>query len=72
MFEKYFPSLYWWINNQGWIELGDRDEDRNCWVTIYDSDVQEISYEDNFSKSLDVALKKAEKWTAKKIKEEFE
>jgi len=69
MFEKNFPGLNWWINNQGWIQLGS-EEERHNWIMVLDEN--ELSYEDENSQSLEEAMKKAEKWVLKKIKEEFD
>ncbi|MEM1123123.1 MAG: hypothetical protein AAGJ18_21955 [Bacteroidota bacterium] len=72
MFEKKYPNLSWWMNNQGWIELGSKQEGEPCWLTVYDAEMPELAYEDDASKSLEAALRRAEKWTAKKINEEFD
>lgn len=64
MFEKYFPNLDNWVNSRGWIELGS-DEESNSWIRILD--MGGIVWEDEDSKSLDEALKAAEKWLAKEV-----
>ena len=64
MFEKYFPNLDNRVNRRGWIELGS-DEESNSWIRILD--MGGIVWEDEDSKSLDEALKAAEKWLAKEV-----
>jgi len=68
MFSKVYPNLDWWINNHGWIEMGD-DDYSNSWVRVLD--VGGICWEDKDSGSLDEALQKAEVWMSLEIDGRF-
>ncbi|WKN41427.1 hypothetical protein [Tunicatimonas pelagia] len=68
MFEKNFPNLDWWINGQGWVELGS-DEHSDSWVRILD--IGGMCWEDDNSKTFEEALLAAEKWLEVEIEDRF-
>lgn len=68
MFSKNYPNVDWWINTQGWVELG-ADEHSNSWVRILDEGG--TCWEDEDSKSLDEALKVADIWLCSEIQDRF-
>ena len=68
MFSKEYPNLEWWIENQGWIELGE-DEYSSSWLRILD--LGGMCWEDKKSKSLDEALKNGDIWMSSEIKNRF-
>ena len=68
MFSKDYPNLDWWINNQGWIELGS-DDYSTSWVRILD--IGGTCWEDEKSSSLDEALKLADRWASVEIEDRF-
>jgi len=61
MFSEKYPNLEYWIDSQGWIELGS-DENSSSWIRIMDEGG--LCYEDENSSSLDEALEKAELWAS--------
>lgn len=65
MFSKIYPHLTWWVENQGWIEIGTD----NTLIRVLDSggDV----YEDTESEDFDRALKKADKFLKNYIADEL-
>jgi len=61
MFSEKYPNLEYWIDSQGWIELGS-DENSSSWIRMLD--IGGLCYEDENSSSLDEALEKAELWAS--------
>lgn len=68
MFSKEYPNITWWINNHGWIELGD-DDYSSSWTRIMDQGG--TCWEDKDSESLDESLKKADIWISLEIEGRF-
>ncbi|WP_375562532.1 hypothetical protein ACE193_08305 [Bernardetia sp. OM2101] len=66
MFSEKYPNLEYWVDAQGWIELGS-DENSDSWIRIMDTGG--LCYEDEDSSSLDEALEKAERWAAEENEE---
>ncbi len=66
-FSKNYPNLNWWVENHGWIEIG-QDENSHSMVRILDEggNVWESNPK---SKSLDEDIDAAEKVIANWIKE---
>ena len=65
MFIKDYPHLTWWVENQGWIELGTD----NTLIKISD-DEGEV-YADDESDDYDRAMKKADKFLKNYIVDEL-
>lgn len=66
-FSRNYTNLNWWVENQGWIEIG-QDENSRSMVRILDEG--DNVWESNpKSKSLDENLDTAEKFIANWIKE---
>lgn len=63
-FSKTYPHLTWWVENQGWIEIGS-DDYSDSWVRIMDEGG--TRWEDEEAETLDEALSKAEAF----VKAEF-
>ncbi|HMO40031.1 MAG TPA: hypothetical protein PKC76_15680 [Saprospiraceae bacterium] len=63
-FSKTYPHLIWWVENQGWIEIGS-DDYSDSWVRIMDEGG--TRWEDEEAETLDEALSKAEAF----VKAEF-
>jgi hypothetical protein len=65
MFTKDYPHLTWWVENQGWIEVGVD----NTLIKVLDSggDV----YEDDESEDFDRAFKRADKFLKNYIEDEL-
>ncbi|MFK7946347.1 MAG: hypothetical protein AB8G11_02065 [Saprospiraceae bacterium] len=68
MFSENYPNIDWWINTQGWIELG-TDNNSDSWVRILDTGG--MYWEDETSDSLDDALRAADKWLSYEIDDRF-
>ncbi|MEH0154843.1 hypothetical protein V6R21_11930 [Limibacter armeniacum] len=68
MFKKAYPNLAWWVENQGWIEIGE-DLQSDSWIRILDEGG--MCWEDEGSSSLDEALLEADKWLAEEIEDRF-
>ena len=68
MFSEIYPNLDWWVDGQGWIELGG-DTYSNFWVRILDEGG--TCWEDEGSNSLDEALDLADRWAALEIENRF-
>ena len=66
-FSESYPNLNWWVENQGWIEIG-QDEHSRSMVRILDEGGM-IWESDPKSKTLDNDLKKADRFIAKWIEE---
>lgn len=66
MFSKNYPNVNYWIETQGWVELGS-DEDSDSWVRILDEGG--MCWEDEDSVSLDEALKNADIWLSSEIQD---
>ena len=64
MFSKDYPNIEWWIENQGWIELGE-DLHSTSWVRILD--MGGMYWEDKDAASLDEALRNADIWLSTEI-----
>ncbi len=60
-FSKTYPHLIWWVENQGWIEIGS-DDYSDSWVRLMDEGG--TRWEDEDSETLDEALSKAEAFIA--------
>lgn len=63
-FSKTYPHLTWWIENQGWIEIG-TDDYSGSWVRILDEGG--TRWEDEDSETLDEALGKADNFVKDEI-----
>ena len=68
MFSEKYPNLDWWVNNQGWIEIG-TDDHSESWVRVVDEGG--LCWEDEESSTLDEALKEAEIWLSDEIEDRF-
>jgi len=68
MFSKEYPNLEWWVENQGWIEIGE-DEYSSSWLRILD--IGGMYWEDENSKSLDEALRNGDIWLSSEIRNRF-
>jgi len=66
MFEKAFPNLKWWIENQGWIALG---ADEMSYSLLRVLDPGGTCWEDQDSSDIEEALEKAELWASKEIED---
>lgn len=68
MFSKTYPNLNWWIENQGWIEIGTNDQ-VDTMIRILDEggDCFEVEFED--AESFDDALDQADRWCATEIED---
>ena len=63
-FSKSYPHINWWVENQGWIELG-TDENSDSLIRILDEGG--MCWEDEDAEILDEALTNAEAY----LSEEF-
>lgn len=68
MDSKKYPSLAWWINTLGWIELG-ASQEYSSLVRVFYEDT--LCHEDEDSSSLDSALEKAESWLSGELLNRF-
>ena len=68
MFSKNYPNVDWWVNTQGWVELGS-DDYSNSWLRILDEGG--MCWEDKDSSSLDEALSEADRWLSSEIQDRF-
>jgi hypothetical protein len=66
MFAKDYPHLNWWVENQGWVEIG-TDETK---LKVSDSGGE--VYADEGSEDFDRAFKRADKFLKNYIKDEFD
>lgn len=66
-FSENYPNLNWWVENQGWIEIG-QDENSRSMVRILDEGGM-VWESDPKSKTLDKDLNEAERFIAKWIEE---
>ena len=66
-FSENYPNLNWWIENQGWIEIG-QDEYSRSMVRVLDEGGM-VWESDPKSKTLDKDLNEAERFIAKWIEE---
>ena len=66
-FSENYPNLNWWVENQGWIEIG-QDEHSRSMVRILDEGGM-VWESDLKSKTLDKDLNGAERFIAKWIEE---
>jgi hypothetical protein len=67
-FSVLFPKISWWIDNQGWIELG-ADEYSTSLVRLIDEGG--MCWEDKKCKDIDNALMNAEKFLETYLPERF-
>lgn len=63
-FSKQYPHIAWWVDNNGWMILGN-DEDSDSMMRLIDA--TGISWESADSDSMDKALDKAELFLAKSL-----
>lgn len=56
-FSKLYPHIAWWVDNQGWIEIG-TDENSDSLIRILDEGG--MRWEDEDADTLDEALANAE------------
>lgn len=68
MISKKYKYLAWWIANEGWMELGLRQDDTPL---IYIIGNQELVYENEIGDDLEECLKKANKFMKKYIIDEL-
>jgi hypothetical protein len=68
MVSKKYKYLAWWIANEGWMELGLRQDDTPL---IYIIGNQELVYENEIGDDLEECLKKANKFMKKYIIDEL-
>jgi hypothetical protein len=68
MVSKKYKYIAWWIANEGWMELGLRQDDTPL---IYIIGNQELVYEDEIGEDLEECLKKANKFMKKYIIDEL-
>jgi hypothetical protein len=68
MFSENYPNVDYWVETQGWVELG-TDMHSNSWVRILD--IGGMYWEDEDSKSLDEALRNADIWLSSEIQDRF-
>ena len=66
-FSENYPNLNWWVENQGWIEIG-QDENSRSMVRILDEGGM-VWESDPKSKALDKDLNGAERFIEKWIEE---
>ena len=64
IFSKQYPHIAWWVDNNGWMILGN-DEDSDSIIRLIDA--AGISWEDEDSDSMDKALGKAELFLEKSL-----
>jgi hypothetical protein len=64
IFSKQYPHIAWWVDNNGWMILGN-DEDSDSTLRLIDA--TGISWEDEDSDSMDSALRKAEIFLTKSL-----
>jgi hypothetical protein len=69
MFIKDYPHLNWWVENQGWVEIGSTNESTSLLRVL---DTGGNVYEDEDSEDFDRAFKRADKFLKSYIKEEFD
>ena len=62
------PNITWWIENQGWIEIGYDDFSYSLLRLI---DAGGVCYEIKEGDSIDVALYEVEVWLSEEIIERF-
>ncbi len=67
-FTKNYPHLAWWIENQGWVEIG-YDNFSSSLVRVLDEGG--LCWEDEISKDLDAAIENAEKFLETEIPDRF-
>lgn len=67
MFTKHYPNLAWWIDNHGWIEIGNDDFN---YSTMRVLDIGGMCWEDQ-SDSFEESLRKAERWASLEIESRF-
>lgn len=68
MFEKHYPYVSTWIYTAGWIEFGS-DDNSDSMIRILNEGG--MVWEDEKSKTLDEALKKAENYLKNELPDEF-
>jgi hypothetical protein len=64
VFSKQYPHIAWWVDNNGWLILGN-DEDSDSMMRLIDA--TGISWESADSDSMDKALDKAELFLTKSL-----
>jgi hypothetical protein len=67
-FSKIYPHIAWWIENHGWIEIGD-DGVNDSLIRLLDEGG--IWWEDEDASTLDKALSKAEKFLTDDLPQRF-
>lgn len=67
-FVNNFPNVAWWIENQGWIEIGYDDFSYSLLKLI---DPGGVCYEIKEGDDVDTALHEVEVWLSKEIPERF-
>ncbi len=68
MFSNQYPHLTWWINNNGWVALGN-DEESDSMMRLIDA--TGTCWEDEGSATIDYALAKAEIFLKKLLPHRF-
>lgn len=68
VFSKQYPHIAWWVDNNGWMILGN-DEDSDSMMRLIDAGG--ICWEDEDSDTLDKALDKAELFLKKLLPVRF-
>ena len=68
MFEKQYPYVSAWIYSSGWMEFG-QDDYSDSLIRILDEGG--LLWEDETSKTLDQALKRAEEYLKNDLPDEF-
>jgi hypothetical protein len=64
VFSKQYPHIAWWVDNNGWMILGN-DEDSDSMMRLIDA--TGVSWEAEDSDSMDKALDKAELFLTKSL-----
>lgn len=67
-FSKQYPHVAWWIDNQGWIEIG-TDEYSDSLIRLLDEGG--MWWEDKNATTIDEALSNAEAFLAEDLPQRF-
>ena len=67
-FEKNYPNIAWWIENQGWVEIGYDDFSHSLLRLV---DMGGVCYEIKEHESVDSALREVEIWLSDEILNRF-
>lgn len=67
-FAQQYPHLAWWVENQGWFELGSDEYSRSLLRIL---DEGGLCFEDTASDSIEFALRAGEEFLETELAEQF-